>query len=113
MCWPTGKTRYQPVIISEIVVVATTSVATPAATTTLGSRLGFVHGESTSIMIAAIQCLDRRTCLVVVGHLNEAESSTTTGVTVDQGTSAELTEPNCANNSSSCSEVTLYLRFPT
>jgi hypothetical protein len=72
------------VIISRIAVVATTSVATPAATTTLGSRLGFVHGESTSIMIAAIQCLDRCMRLVVVGHLNEAESSTTTGVTVDQ-----------------------------
>jgi len=71
------------VIISIVAVVAATSVATPAAAT-LGPRLGFVHGESTSIVIAAIQCLDRYMRLVVVGHLNEAESSTAAGVTVDQ-----------------------------
>jgi len=82
--WLAGKTRYEPVIISKVAVVATTSVATPAATTTPGRRLGFIHGESTSIMIAAIQCLDRYMRLIVVGHLNEAESSTATSVTVDQ-----------------------------
>src|SRR5271157_291726 len=74
----------QPGITSIVAVVATTSVATPAASTTLGPRLGLVDGESTSIMIAAIQCLDRYMRLVVIGHLDEAESSTTARVPVDQ-----------------------------
>ncbi len=71
-------------MIDSLLSIAATSRATPAPSRCLGARLGFVHSESASILIATIQGLDRFPRLVVVGHFDEAEPSTATRLAIDQ-----------------------------
>src|SRR5438445_18407 len=62
---------------------ATATVATPTAAASCFTRLGFVHGQVPTVVVAGVEALDRRLGLGVRTHLHEPEPLGTVRITVN------------------------------
>src|SRR5262245_32196352 len=69
---------------SIVAVTATTAAITPSASSAGSSRTCFIDSEAPTIMILAVQALDRGQGLVIVDHFHEAETPAPTGLTITQ-----------------------------
>jgi hypothetical protein len=74
-----------PSVAAAPISATSTAAASGTAPTTAGrSGTRLVHVESSSLMVAAVQARNRRIRLGVVGHLDESEATTSTGLPVAQ-----------------------------